>query len=792
MNKTFDPTQFGALAVEETNNNASTFDASQFGAVPFDPSSFGATPVEPENTGPFKYDVPEPTLTPEQKKARYDNAVINAEKSAKESKRANSFLGILGNTVKGVGETLAASEIGLGKTMAKVFDRKTVKMASDNVAKLTDTQIKTQKLIKQYEAQGKDATALKRAFNSNQDLIQENIKAINDFNNNLPTTGQVLGQIGGTALDVLTAGTYKGVGVEAKTAVTSKSLKPALANPAMGKLAPKATSVAKKASTIISPELTKVGEIANEKATGILTKKGMGKIAQGAGVGYASDVTEGLQGRRGEDRTGGKAFIPGIGTAVGAGSPAVSETIQSTKNQFGKGARFNRTIERRKNDLSKFDQNKTIEKVVSKAKDKGFDVKEFVANSDLLYKSVDKTGTVSTKGDGQAVAKMQEFLAPHEDVVTKLIKKEGGSIAPKDLLNKMYQSIDDAGLQGSSLIKARKEAERDIAGYMLKANSDGKIPLDIVHKAKIDKYSNINFFTDAEKSKSGKAIARALKDTVQENTHSANIKKLNDELGQYYTVIDYLEKLDGKKVEGGRLGKHFARTVGAIVGSHFGPLGAIGGVEAADLLKSKSFKGTFGGKLGQTIKSSEALQKATQEANKPNLMLPAPKEGAYRSVNTGGKPINMGSKAQSTVDAIEMANPNIKRPISQKGLGNLMPKNNKVIDTQTGANNLAKDVDSLVNKNGSGVKAVTQSEKSYRIEFNNGKDPVILNKDFIKKNNINTSFIDNLKKEQPSQTTNKLIRKNGRAEYNGMSISLDQVKGMSDKQVIDMLLDTPF
>jgi len=41
--------------------------------------------------------------------------------------------------------------------------------------------------------------------------------------------------------------------------------------------------------------------------------------------GYVGDVASGLTGQRGEDRTGGKAFIPGIGTAIGTGLGTVQK-----------------------------------------------------------------------------------------------------------------------------------------------------------------------------------------------------------------------------------------------------------------------------------------------------------------------------------------------------------------------------------------------------------------------------------------------------------------------------------
>lgn len=610
-------------------------------------------------TAPFNVPEMKSTETPEQKAARI--AASDAE-IQKKSKRTSSALGILGNTIKGVGETVASAEVALGKTMGKIASKGTLDTYTKNIDTLTNSQLQTIKLIKQYEAEKKDTTTLKQIYNDTAKRITENKKAIGDYSESLPTIAEALGQLGGVALDVLTAGSYKGIGSEAKAVVKSKSLIPALANPEAFTVVkkPAITAVANTTSKLgkvmkgaedvastIAPEATKVVETAS-KPTGIGTLKGIGNVAKGAGVGYASDVTQGLQGARGEDRKGAKAFIPGLGTAIGAGLPAVTETIQSFKNQFGADTKIQRVTQGRRKELDKLDSYATLDKVTQKAKDKGFDVKEFVANSDLLDASVDKTGTISTKGEGQAVEKVQNFINKNgEDVVNKILEKEGVSIDPSALESELKKSVMSSGLQGSNLTKALREVESDMAGYAMRADKDGRIPLTVIHNAKVDKYSNINFMTDPSTQKTAKVIAKKLKELVETNTNSADVKALNKELSQYYTVIDYLEKLDGKKVDGGKLGKYFAKTVGAMVGGHFGPLGAIIGAETAGGIKGSNLSKTLNGKTGVELKSSQMMKDAIAESNKPRLMIAAPQKGAPRSVSVSSSVIPVAPKNSS-------------------------------------------------------------------------------------------------------------------------------------------------
>lgn len=601
-------------------------------------------PVAENSNKSFKYDVaPKPdTRTQASKLLQYgtEQAVLD-----KKAKRANSPLGTILNTVKGAGEMIASPEIGLGKSIGKIFSKGNLKTYTKNIDQMTSQQVQLSKLMREKEARGEDTESLKSSYNLLSETIDENKKHIEDYSKELPTKGKVIGQIGGTALDLVTAGSYGKAAQGAKT----------------GKLFNKASTAVDKASTII-PEIKKVGEIANG-ATGIGTKKGLGKILKGGGVGYASDVTLGLAGDRGENREGAKAFIPGLGTAIGAGIPAVSEVSKTFNNKFTKSGKVDKLVTNRQHELGKLESYASIDKVVQKSKDKGFDVKDIVSQTDLLNKSVDKTGTISTKGEGEAVAQVQDFLNKNgEDVVNKILEKEGVTVNPAVLEAKLKKSVMSSGLQGSNLTKALKEIETDMAGYALRANKDGKIPLSVIHSAKVDKYSNINFMTDPSTQKTAKVIAKTLKEMVETGTSSVNVKAVNKELSKYYAVIDYLEKLDGKKVDGGKLGKYFSSTIGAMIGSPLGPLGTLGGAVLGEAYKGNKLQNTFGGKTGKVLESSQMMKDAITESNKPRLILPAPKTGAPRSsINSTSVIPILPSKSQMEF-------------IGKNGVGNYFPK----------------------------------------------------------------------------------------------------------------------
>ena len=563
---------------------------------------------------PFKYDVQETPVTREEKIKQYQS---EAEASAKEAKKANSFGGFMKNFGSSLVENLAPSETGLGKTMGKTFSKGNLDIYTKNVSDLTNSNITLQKLIKEKESRGEDATSLKRSYNSNVDLIEENKKNIDEYNKDLPSTGKVLGQLGGTALDVLTAGTY---------GKATKSMQ-------AGKLFTKSTKpVVSKVATTVSPEL---GKIAEQTPKGLFSKKGALNVAKGAGIGYGFDVTQGLQGNRGENREGAGAFVPGLGTLVGTMIPLASETNQTIKNMKNPDIKAGNLSNKRYAELNKIDEGyKTLKTASSKGKERGIDVKRILSDTDVLHGSVDKTGTITTKGEGGAVQQYtKEFIDGNESIVSDLLKKEGRSVSPDLVKKKLKDAVMASNIQGQALKNALNKIDDEVQGYALRSGNNGLIPVEVLHNAKVDKYNNINFFTESNTKAYDKTIAKALKTMVEENTTSADISKINKELSKHYAVIDYLNKLDGKKVEGGRLGKYFAKTVGAIVGSHFGPLGSIVGAEAGGAVKGGMMSRVFSGKTGKVIPQAEVIADAIKIKNEPAIQLPAQSSKSLGSLN---------------------------------------------------------------------------------------------------------------------------------------------------------------
>ncbi len=287
--------------------------------------------------------------------------------------------------------------------------------------------------------------------------------------------------------------------------------------------------------------------------------------------------------------------------------------------------------------------NASIRKAIAGAKSKKIDAKKLLSQTDLLQGSVDRTGTIRTTQEGGAVSQLQDFLKNGENgktgpesIVSNLLEKEGKSISPADVEKYMVENINNSGIKGADKVRALQKVKDEVEGLLLEADSSGNIPLKSVHDAKTYKYSNIDYTNPASKN-TDKTIARSLKELVETSTESADIKKLNEELSSHYAVLSLLEKLDGKKVQGGRLGQYFAKILGAAAGSHFGPLGTIVGSEVAGQLQGKAMSSTFKRGLGKALESSKLMKQALKKgANDVLKSESVPKVQNPEAIGTSG------------------------------------------------------------------------------------------------------------------------------------------------------------
>jgi len=288
-----------------------------------------------------------------------------------------------------------------------------------------------------------------------------------------------------------------------------------------------------------------------------------------------------------------------------------------------------------------------------------------ITRAQVLNSAVNENGVILTKGRGGAAERYKnEYIKGSESAVRDGLEQEAASIRPEDLLSFFEKKLGgNRLLVGDARKRALAKVKAEIAGY--RKNPDGSIPLTELHDAKIATTEIIkDFATPAGTKTYQKSLAKALKEIIEDRSQ-LNVKEVNEELAKYYKDIDYLESLDGKRVKGGKLGKYFAQIAGNIVGGSVGTAvgGAGGGIagtilggEVASGIKAKLMQGALKTRSGAMPAQSEILKRGLVSSRK---LLPAPKEGAYRSEKYSGGAIPIPPKLQSRVELNEASNPNI-------------------------------------------------------------------------------------------------------------------------------------
>lgn len=276
-------------------------------------------------------------------------------------------------------------------------------------------------------------------------------------------------------------------------------------------------------------------------------------------------------------------------------------------------------VTKRATEIAKIENNyASTRKANIYSKDQGEASRARVAYTDVLTDAVDEDGLIRTKQPGGAVEKYKiQTIDKKEGIVKKLLEQENSLVSLTDVETKLNDAIHKSGLQGADLRNALNNVKQEISGYRLKANKVGDVSLTLLHDAKINATNGINFLTEPNIKIGRKSIASGLKNLIEERS-KVNVKEINHELSKYYQDIALLERLDGKRVKGGKLGKYVAEGLGTIiggaVGTFAGPIGtaggAIAGKEIAGKLKGDALSRVLGKKTGMDAPESEVLKNA--------------------------------------------------------------------------------------------------------------------------------------------------------------------------------------
>ena len=291
-------------------------------------------------------------------------------------------------------------------------------------------------------------------------------------------------------------------------------------------------------------------------------------------------------------------------------------------------------IDNRIDSLQQIENNNgPVRRIVTNATKSGIDVKKLVSQTDLLVDSVDGNGNINTIEKGGAVDQFNQFMNQYESAVSDGLKREGISIPIKDVYRALKSMADSSNIAGASKVGLVNKINAEIKGLGLDVDGNGNISLDKLQDAKITTTNAIDY-TKPQTKIVAKMIATAYRTLIEKNSQLP-VNELNTELAKYYSIADFLESLNGKKVEGGKMMKYFAQVTGAIGGSHFGLLGTIIGAELMGKIKGFNLSTTFGEPFGGTMEATPLMKTTALQNTLPRLGLPAPIAGSTPKVNLG-------------------------------------------------------------------------------------------------------------------------------------------------------------
>ena len=324
------------------------------------------------------------------------------------------------------------------------------------------------------------------------------------------------------------------------------------------------------------------------------------------------------------------------GAALSGGGTVLGSTVRTGSRILNKETKNAAIDARRLSELDKLTKNyKDLLKLDNKNKERGINAPDIISKTDLLVGAVDENGTFDTLGSGKSHSEVRDLIKHGEDgkggyesLVRDALEREGVRVSLSDVEIALRKAVDESGLEGASLDAAHAKVTGEINGLRRRADAGGTIALAKVHDAKVNKYDTVDYLNPGSK-KADKAIARALKKVVENKSNDVRVKELNAELSKHYAVLGFLEKLHGKKVEGGRLGKYAARVIGSIAGSKFGPLGSLAMSEAAGTMQGKLMARKFSGKTGGKLVPSDLMRQVRAENKTPKPLIPENRRIGY-------------------------------------------------------------------------------------------------------------------------------------------------------------------
>lgn len=311
------------------------------------------------------------------------------------------------------------------------------------------------------------------------------------------------------------------------------------------------------------------------------------KVASGAGVvgtglvgGYLGDIAS----HASQGQTGSGILKPGLGTVLGGGLAGASLGAGALYNKFLGEQNVVDRVQQAYEDAS--GATKTGIKGVSKTAAKGLEPNaEFLANAGIPPETQEINGRrVFTTGSDSASQKtLQNRVTALTNLRDSGIAQSGASIN-LDTIKQSMLSQAEKDYSGSALISAKAQIEKELNAISIdpKFNLDQNGNLSAADVTKLKTYfkdqSDFDAATPSITRQVFRTMSNVTKNAVEDATSESgtpSVRGINKLIQQHLDAIDYLNKINGQTIKGGRLGKYLYEGVGATVGEGVGK--ALGG-----------------------------------------------------------------------------------------------------------------------------------------------------------------------------------------------------------------------
>jgi hypothetical protein len=461
--------------------------------------------------------------------------------------------------------------------------------------------------------------------------------------------------------------------------------------------------VALEAASYLVPA-AKASALAKPTIAGKVFQAGTAAMKTGATSGFLYGAGSELQNE--ESTLGSVAGNAALGTVIGGGTgfalgsaAAVPKALQAKYRPTNEQAvvRLNEAYD------ELFNATKSGANKLEKTLGTGRDPRRFLSENGIVV-DITPDNKISSKAARQTLFKRMDQI---DDALTEGLKGTGKVVDLADVEKRALAALDNAKSKADGSILDRQAQVKNIFEKYRKIYGD-QVPLDILNEIKRGQTGLTRVF-DATKPKFMTdvhyQVSKAARELVEEGAKDLPVHELNAFWADHLSAVDILKKVNGNAISGGKIGKYFSRTAGAvsgsILGSQMGPLGSVVGAGVGDvvggalqksaakekvlpsMVKRAIEQGTlkYGDDVLQNFRESSQKLRSTEAMSIPNAaqnnidtITPTVPPNANSSMKKGAQVLAAVPGIQEDENGDISVNPTVMATALALGSGRITPK----------------------------------------------------------------------------------------------------------------------